>query len=423
MVVMPLYTPFMANVGQMLGASKRQQTEADLAGSAYMGDSQAMEQLMSINPQLGMQIQQRQQQEEQTQIQKQAALETKESKKQEQQRKVYMENRELMDSIFKEASKIEDFGQAQSFVSRRFEENRPILGEMTDASGYTPEVHEQMKDVYREDEQEGAFAGTSMDAQVSNMLTRGVEDPAFRNTPDYARAWQLANEPKVIRTPTGDITMRPELPPVFEPPGAEAQKDPVPPEQAKMNPTSTETPGTPKGTFMIPGTEKISADQKAYNKDYALLKKSYDSMQNYVDVLGELGPQMAVGPLNAKDAQKLESAYARAMLDAKETNNLGVLNGPDLGIMRKLMGDPTGLGGQITGKAALQEGAEEAKKQITDNFSSLNEMMADTPVKTKKLEKAKPKPKVSGLSVTVDGKTYTFPDAESLSRYKEATGL
>jgi hypothetical protein len=223
---------------------------------------------------------------------------------------------------------------------------------------------------------DGAFSGTGMSAQISNMLTKGTEDPGFRNTPAYARAYQLATEPKIVRTPTGDILMRPELPDVFQAPGGAAA-------------IKAELPGAPKKSAVVAGTEKISVDQKSYNKDYILLKKSFDSMQNYVDVLTDLGPQMAVGPLNAADAQKINSAFSRAMLDAKETNNLGVLNGPDLEIMAKLMGDPTGVKGQIKGKEALLLGAGEAMKQITDNFSSLNDIMTDTQVKTKNLPEQK----------------------------------
>jgi hypothetical protein len=258
------------------------------------------------------------------------------------------------------------------------------------------------------------------------MLVRGANDPPFRNTPEYAQAWQFANEPKIIRTPTGDILQQPELDPRFKAPGVEAQKEPIPIDQIKpSSKPPEEQPGEPKPLHLIPGTEKISVDQKAYNKDYVLLKKSFDSMQNYIDVLEELGPEMSVGPINTVSAQKLESAYRRAMLDAKDTNGLGVLNGPDMGIMRQFMGDPTGIMGQIKGKSSLLEGASQAMKQITDNFSSLNGMMIDTTVKIRELASKSKAPKLneSDLSVTIDGKKSIFPSLEQFNAYKEAVGL
>ncbi|GAF86737.1 unnamed protein product, partial [marine sediment metagenome] len=270
--------------------------------------------------------------------------------------------------------------------------------------------------MYGGDESDAAaFAGTGMEAQVSNILTRGVDNPEFRSTPEYARAWQLANEPKIIRTPTGDVISRPEIPSIFKAPSA--QDATLPADEITAEAAPEGAPGEVKKSAIVPGTQKISADQKAYNKDYSVLKQSYDSMKNYIDVLEDLGPQMAIGPLNSVDTQKLESAYSRAMLDAKETNNLGVLNGPDLVIMGKLMGDPTGVAGQIKGKEALVAGGNEAMKQITDNFSALNNLFTDTPVAVKKLSSEKEGDKVSisdkSLTATIDGKKFQFPDKAS----------
>ena len=140
---MTAYTPFLADVGQMLGAGERRRTEADLAGSAYMGDQRAMQQLMRTNPQLGIQIQNKKRQEKQQKLQQQTA-----------KRDIYTENRELMDGIFKEAAKIEDFEQAKAYIQRRFDENEPILGDMGDSAAFTPEVHTQIKAVYGEGDEE-----------------------------------------------------------------------------------------------------------------------------------------------------------------------------------------------------------------------------------------------------------------------------
>ena len=60
-----------------------------------------------------------------------------------------------------------------------------------------------------------------------------------------------------------------------------------------------------------------------------------------------------------------------------------------------------------------------------DNFASLNQIFADTPVSTKELEKKKEGPTINegNLSVTIDGKVYKFPTLDALNQYKKAAGL
>lgn len=156
---MPAYTPFLGDVGQMLGAGERRRTEADLAGSAYMGDEQAMQRLMRTNPQLGIKIQQKKRQEQQSKL-KQAAG----------KRDIYQENRELIDDIFKQAAKIEDYEQAKAYIQRKFDESEPILGDMGDSAEFTREVHEQVKTVYGEDKEEKKIDKV----QSSNILPDGT---------------------------------------------------------------------------------------------------------------------------------------------------------------------------------------------------------------------------------------------------------
>jgi len=411
-----LYTPFMEQVGSTLGRGMMQREQNKLAQSAYMGDQDALGQLMGVNPELANKIQSGKATQQQNKLM--AA-----QKSEDRGRKLSLENEKIIQGELDNIAKFDTYEEALPYFERRKEELRPVIGDVVDNIQFTPESFEQLKQIEGEGQ---PFGGTGMEAQVGNMLTRGVEDPEYRNTPEYARAYQLATEPKIVRTPTGDMLQQPNLPDMFKPPGAEANPNPLTADEVTTL-ENTPPPGKPKSAVIIPGTEKISVDQKAYNKDYVLLKKSYDSMQNYIDVLDDLGPEMSFGPINTKNAQRLESSYRRAMLDAKETNGLGVLNGPDMGIMRQFMGDPTGLMGQIKGRSSLLEGANQAMKQITDNFGTLNTMMEDTPVKIRDLkskeQKKAPKINESGLTVTIEGKMYTFPSIEQLNAYKEAAGL
>jgi hypothetical protein len=271
----------------------------------------------------------------------------------------------------------------------------------------------------------GTWGGSSEFAQVSNILEKGVDNPEFRKSPAYARAWQSINEPKIARTPSGDIIMRPEVAGIFKPPIGKLDKPITPTEEAKAGLTPSE-PGDAKKSIYVPGTEKFSVDQKDYNKDFVILKKSYDSMKNYIDNLRELGPQMSIGPLNAVDTQRLSSSYKRAMLDAKETNNLGVINGPDLTIMEGFLGNPIGAAAIAKGSEALIVAAEQGLKQITDNHGSLNGIFDGSSVNQKELGPIEePSVTVDNIQrrATVNGKVWSFPDEESFNAYKQAAGI
>ena len=430
MPVMPQYTPFIGNVTKNVSDAYLKRQEQDLAKSAYMGDQNALAELTGRNPQMANYIQQQQRQRKQDDI---SAAGT--------QRQTTVENQEILAAILNSAAKLPTFEEAKSYAAAETAKYASVIGEMPPL---TEDAYNQVRKVNApivsakdqsiinknnaaavESLGGGAFSGTGMDAQVSNILIKGTQNPKFLGTPEYARAWQLANEPTIIRTPQGDIVMRPELPKAFKAPSGNAPA--MTPEQAAESGLPAPAPNTPK-IEVIPGTGKISADQKDYNKDVAVLKKSYDSMTNYISVLKELGPQMSVGPLNSDDTQRLSSAYKRAMLDAKETNNLGVLNGPDLTIMSQFLGDPIGAMAIAKGSETLEIGASEALKQITDSHASLNSVFEGTEVKPKTLEskKAKESPITandSNKTMVVNGKTWTFPDEQSYQSAKAAAGL
>ncbi len=269
-----LYTPFLTQAGAAIGRgmearSLREQKELQnrLAGSAYMGDPRAMEQLMQVNPQLGAQIQQQAQKRKDEQAQKKLT-------RQAGFKKDFLE-------VSKNISTFSDFESSKKYAEEQMDilkARYPVIaGESPEAQGeYTEEIFNQIKQ-FEGEADDGAFAGTSMDAQVSNMLARGAEDPEFRNTPDYARAWQLANEPKVIRTPTGDIILRPELSSVFKKPGA-VKSDA---QQVKESKEAVK-----KDVEVIPGTEKelkTTADEKKSTGFYYRMTEDEDKIKSLGD--------------------------------------------------------------------------------------------------------------------------------------------
>ena len=266
------YTPFLAQAGQAIGRGLesrgiRQQKEQQnkLAGSAYMGDPQAMEELMQVNPSLGAQVQQ-------------AATKRKETGQQQALEKRTQFKKEYED-IMGNIAKFDSFEEAKSYadtriadIGQRYPEVMAKLGEDAVFDEGDFQLAKKLAG-----EGKGAFAGTSMDAQVSNMLSRGVEDPAFRETPDYARAWQLANEPKIIRTPAGDITLRPELSAVFKPPGAAKSEE----EQIQAS-----KEGVKRDVEIIPGTEKEIKTTAAEKKSFGYLSRM-NAAEEHIAELGD----------------------------------------------------------------------------------------------------------------------------------------
>jgi len=305
---------------------------AELTPRAFMGDPQALQQMFQLNPEAALMIQ------------NQMGASQKRSRQTQ------------MDQLARDKFQFEKDKFAQEKI--RFEAETAA------------EASEQ--------ESAGPFEGKGAEMQAYNMLTRGVEDPEFRETPQYALAWQKVTEPRIIRTPTGDRLLVPEIDPMFKPPSFQQAVE-------------AGLPGAPKKSRIIPGTEKISSDQKSYNKDYSILKKSFDSIQNYMTVMERLGPQISLGPINSADTQRILSAYTRMMLDVKTTADLGALQGPDMVLMENFLGDPTTLLGMAKGKESLLIGAGEAMRLITDNHSSLNSLVEGQPVNIKKLGKKRAK--------------------------------
>jgi len=138
---MPLYTPFFEDVSKTITSGQQQRNINQLAGSAYMGDQAAMEQLMRVAPDIGIKIQEKKKSEQQQTLQQ-------ESEDQKQKRQIYMQNKTLMDGIFKNAASLDNYDQAKSYIQSQFDQNRELLGDHADVSNFTPEAFDQIKKIY-----------------------------------------------------------------------------------------------------------------------------------------------------------------------------------------------------------------------------------------------------------------------------------
>lgn len=218
--------------------------------SAYMNEPGAMEKLMQISPQMAQKLQQQKQQAEQQRLVNKSNEFKKLKGLAEEKREFFEETKEL-------GAKIETYPEFETFLEQRREMLREEVGDSVDLlPPATPEMFEQVKQIYGDEDDDGAaFGGTGMPAQISSALVRGANEPEFRNTPEYARAWDIANEPKIIDTEEGRIPLYPKISPLFKPPGE------VKTTKEQVGDIKKEAK---KDTKVIAGTEKkkTTADEK-----------------------------------------------------------------------------------------------------------------------------------------------------------------
>ena len=153
------------------------------------------------------------------------------------------------------------------------------------------------------------------------------------------------------------------------------------------------------GGILNPSNNKIipsGAVARKINKEvadsdaYKAITKGQDSLQflgNFEELFNKVGATSAV--FSPRQNSDLASRYNPAILNLKEFFNLGVLNGPDESILRKVLPDPTGRSAALTGgslgiylpSAATKSGLVNMKKMIEttldERFSSLQTQYGD----------------------------------------------
>lgn len=103
---------------------------------------------------------------------------------------------------------------------------------------------------------------------------------------------------------------------------------------------------------MAPGNRTGGADRRKRLEALSNVSKALDAFESNLSSTGSV-----VMPSVAKD--QLQTDYENLQLQLKELFNLGVLNGPDLQLMRRIVGDPTSLQGRL--KAAGSAGAQQTR--------------------------------------------------------------
>ena len=211
----------------------------------------------------------------------------------------------------------------------------------------------------------GTYGGTSIEAQDSNILLNG--DPA---SPEYALAYARQAAPKtaniegVIQTTTPD--MRWARLPTWVQPQSAAQPPPGPvasPALASGSPSPTPPPGTPTITM-----QRVSVPPKLREAQIGV-----GTLIGALDRFGEVNANAdrgarlsAASPFPGTEGKTLNTTYNNAALLAKgeELFNLGVLNGPDLDLIRRTLTDPSTVAGAVSGPEGTQAQIKEVRDLI-----------------------------------------------------------
>lgn len=242
----------------------------------------------------------------------------------------------------------------------------------------TPEFQQYM--LGKDDTPQGLFQGTGMDQQAMNIVLRGQSDPTYRNTPEYAAAWnQLYEQPKIITTPDpNDPTRLVQMqimmpkPQGFQGPGGTAptpapnQNNPLAPLPAPQSSTATVIPGT----SVVP--QKEAADLRKFESEADAMLSALDTFEATVTNAGTADFADSFAGGYTEGGRKLSTDWANAALLSKAESlyNLGVLNGPDLDIIRNTLTDPSTFKGQFTGKDAYKTSIASIRKLIKDRVNT-----------------------------------------------------
>ena len=253
----------------------------------------------------------------------------------------------------------------------------------------------------------GSFEGTALDAQDSNNIIRGQTDPAFRSSPEYALSWSRQFEtPKLVAGGTdeqGNQVMRPimpTIPPGLQGPGTGAPSMAAPggaPQQmpAPTGGASPQVPGQPRvGDPIITGRTKepdtIRTQREKVNQSFKAID---EELNRYVELVKQEG--VSAIPGQARD--KLNTVRQGIMLQLKELFNLGVLNGPDLSLMERMIYDPvvdvtkeggltslpdqlvTGIAGGSLGIASPGDRAEQSANELRRMMENIKRSVANQP--------------------------------------------
>ena len=222
-------------------------------------------------------------------------------------------------------------------------------------AGSLPQDQRQLFSLFPQKFAEAQIGQTFQDPQDPTGLMQNVEAGGMApGSPEYQAMIQ-----KVLTQPKTQVTVnQPKLPPGYMPrdPSGDLSKGVVP------------TPGGPADPATL--TTKQRNDLSLARKTAGSLTKQFDRYEKLVKKYGsEVIPGVAADQL----AQQRNSI----MLEMKELFNLGVINGPDLEILSKIILNPTSVVNVGRDIVATLTGKERMQERLLQNIESLREQSSD----------------------------------------------
>jgi hypothetical protein len=266
------------------------------------------------------------------------------------------------------------------------------------AAGLKEGTPEYQQYILGRDDNEGGgpFEGNAMDAQASNILLTG--NPA---SPEYAAAYAHLAQPKVQFDPTTNrlVTVSPDLSWAAKPgqqgaaggnggplplmpgvtgnrAGPTAQNAQSLPQQSQPTIPGAETMQVPGATITSsPGTGLSAADRSKMRDIRANADSIKSALTRFKEVVKSSDWRddlSAYGGGMTEGGRRLNSTYNSAALLTKAESlfNLGVLNGPDLDLIRRTLPDPSTLPGMLTSEDASAVAVDEIINLIDSRLAA-----------------------------------------------------
>lgn len=268
------------------------------------------------------------------------------------------------------------------------------LAQMLVDAGYKPgtaEFQQQMQGLINKKAGVGdgpakPFEGTGMEQQAYNILLQG--NPS---SPDYLAAYNNVAAPKQNFDPrTGTVTtITPDMS-AFRPPVRGGDVAP-PAAQPGASPPATGAPAQPQPNNQTPASkpgvkvEQVN-DPRPSQQDLTKLKNIeaegrsiISALDDFKKAVADAGVGQRAGALLQLGGNQLNTKYNSAALLAKGEAlfNLGVLNGPDLDIIRRTITDPSTLRGAVTQSDDWAGQIESVQRLVEDRvaqFYRVNKM-------------------------------------------------
>jgi len=234
---------------------------------------------------------------------------------------------------------------------------------------------------------DGTFKGSGMDPQSANLILSG--DPM---SPEYEIAYLTLYGPRQIQQADGTVVvMQPPVPQGIPKPGTPRQGAqtapqaiPAPPMPSGQSPAG-QLPASPSGapasaTTALPGGGSVTrvgeprlspADKAKVDNVISNAATISNALEDFAKAYEGAGPGERVSSVLGATTN-LNTAYNKAALLAKseELFNLGVLNGPDLDIIRRTLPDPSTIKGQYSGPEAARAATESVRVLLQDRLNA-----------------------------------------------------